>query len=69
MYQVGIEGSSPIIAKFYRPERWTRDQILEEHSFTQALKELEISVVAPLIDDAGNTLLHHQGFDLSLIHI
>lgn len=66
VYQVGIEGSLPIIAKFYRPERWTREQILEEHSFTQALKELEISVVAPLIDDSGNTLHHYQGFDFAL---
>ncbi len=56
VYQMGIEDSSPNIAKFYRPERWTRDQTLKENSFTQALKELEISVVAALIDDAGNTL-------------
>jgi len=66
VYQVGIEDSSPIIAKFYRPERWTREQILEEHSFTQALKELEISVVAPIIDEAGNTLHHYKGFDFAL---
>ena len=66
VYQVGIEDSSPIIAKFYRPDRWTREQILEEHSFTQALKELEISVVAPIIDEAGNTLHHYKGFDFAL---
>ena len=53
VYQVGIEGASPVIAKFYRPERWSDEQILEEHSFTAALKELEISVVPPLPDSDG----------------
>ncbi|MDA8663597.1 phosphotransferase, partial [Porticoccaceae bacterium] len=33
VYQVGIEGQAPIIAKFYRPDRWSDAQILEEHEF------------------------------------
>lgn len=66
VYQVGIEGESPLIAKFYRPERWTNEQILEEHSFTQALKDLEISVVPPLLDDEGNSLRTYKGFRFSL---
>src|SRR5690606_28581131 len=66
VYQVGIEGANPLIAKFYRPERWSDAQILEEHSFTAALKELEISVVPPLIDEAGNTLREFQGFRFAL---
>jgi Ser/Thr protein kinase RdoA (MazF antagonist) len=39
VYQVGIEDGLPLIAKFYRPKRWSREQILEEHSFTAELKE------------------------------
>lgn len=40
------------VAKFYRPERWSVDQIQEEHDFLFELKEQEIPVVAPLkIDD------------------
>jgi Ser/Thr protein kinase RdoA (MazF antagonist) len=66
VYQVGIEGGNPLIAKFYRPERWTRAQILEEHQFTQALHALEISVVPPLADDQGETLRSYQGFDFAL---
>lgn len=66
VYQVGIEGSSPLIAKFYRPERWSRAQILEEHEFTQALKDLEISVVPPLPNDEGNTLREFAGFEFAL---
>ena len=33
VYQVGIEDSEPLIAKFYRPGRWTGEQIREEHEF------------------------------------
>lgn len=66
VYQVGIEGESPLIAKFYRPGRWSDDQILEEHAFTQALKELEISVVPPIADDAGHTLREFSGFRFAL---
>ncbi|WP_297573075.1 serine/threonine protein kinase [uncultured Deefgea sp.] len=48
VYQVGIDDGDPVIAKFYRPERWSDAAILEEHEFTQALAEREIPVVAPL---------------------
>jgi len=49
VYRVGIEQGEPVIAKFYRPGRWTLDQIDEEHRFTQQLYDLEIPVVAPLV--------------------
>lgn len=48
VYQVGIEEAEPVIVKFYRPERWSIEQILEEHSFTQRLHDLDIPVVPPL---------------------
>ncbi len=69
VYQVGIDGAEPLIAKFYRPERWSEAQILEEHTFTQALAELEIPVVPPLTLGAGDTattLAHWQQFRFSL---
>jgi len=59
VYQVGIEDQQPLIVKFYRPERWTREAILEEHQFARELAEHEIPVVAPLADAGGSTL--HQG--------
>ncbi len=43
------------VIKFYRPGRWNRDQILEEHRFLQDLEAVEIPVVAPL-QFAGETL-------------
>ena len=56
VYQVGIEDSTPLIAKFYRPERWSEEQILEEHRFSLELQDAEISVVAPMVNDQGATL-------------
>jgi Ser/Thr protein kinase RdoA (MazF antagonist) len=61
VYQVGIEDREPVVAKFYRPARWSDEQILEEHSFAQELADAEIPVVAPLAF-AGRTLPTHEGF-------
>lgn len=48
VYQVWLEDGSRVVAKFYRPGRWTDAQILEEHAFTESLSQAEIPVVAPL---------------------
>lgn len=62
VYQIGLEDdNSPLIAKFYRPARWSDAAILEEHTFTFELAELDIPAVVPLIRD-GNTLHHFQGY-------
>ncbi|EED35583.1 aminoglycoside phosphotransferase [Luminiphilus syltensis NOR5-1B] len=59
VYQVGIEDATPIIAKFYRPERWTTAQILEEHAFAAELVDADLSVVAPMT--IGGQTLHEVG--------
>lgn len=61
VYQVGMEEGAPVVAKFYRPERWSDAAILEEHGFATALGEREIPVVPPMMI-SGATLHHHQGF-------
>ena len=61
VYQVGIEEADPVIVKFYRPGRWTREQILEEHAFAQELVDNGLSVVAPM-EINGATLQEAQGF-------
>ena len=66
VYQVGIEDTAPIVAKFYRPARWSDAAILEEHAFTLELEEQEIPVVAPLRDADGSTLLVHGPFRFAL---
>jgi len=72
VYQVWLENdasvgiarsSSPsVVAKFYRPERWTDAQILEEHAFAIELAEREIPVVAPLATKGSGTLNRCRGF-------
>jgi Ser/Thr protein kinase RdoA (MazF antagonist) len=66
VYQVGIEDGEPLIAKFYRPGRWSDEQILEEHAFSLELLDADISVVAPLHNAGGDTLQRHAGFRFAL---
>ncbi|WP_136524043.1 serine/threonine protein kinase [Geomonas ferrireducens] len=66
VYQVGIEEEKPLIAKFYRPGRWSDDQIIEEHRFTLELAGHELSVVAPWLNQAGASLFHYKGFRFAL---
>lgn len=66
VYQVGIEDQQPLIVKFYRPQRWSREQILEEHRFSRELADHELPVVAPLADQKGQTLHIYQDFMFSL---
>jgi Ser/Thr protein kinase RdoA (MazF antagonist) len=61
VYQIGIEDAPPVVAKFYRPARWTDAAILEEHAFVRALAGREIPVVTPLTLN-GRTLHAFAGF-------
>ena len=65
VYQVGIEDDQPLIAKFYRPDRWSDAAIREEHAFSHELAECEVPVVAPLQRD-GESLFEHAGFRFAL---
>lgn len=65
VYQIGVEDNPDLIVKFYRPERWSREAILEEHMFTLECKEDDLPVVAPLIIN-DETLFHFDGFDFAL---
>jgi Ser/Thr protein kinase RdoA (MazF antagonist) len=62
VYQVGIEDKPPVVAKFYRPSRWSRAAILEEHAFSRELADQEIPVIAPCQDNNGETLHQQDGF-------
>jgi Ser/Thr protein kinase RdoA (MazF antagonist) len=69
VYQVGVEDAEGmpglIVAKFYRPARWTDAQVLEEHAFALELAAAEIPVVAPLAF-GGRTLLESEGFRVAV---
>lgn len=60
VWQVGLEQGAPLIAKFYRPGRWSDAAILEEHAFALELVEHELPIVPPIVV-AGQSLHHHQG--------
>jgi Ser/Thr protein kinase RdoA (MazF antagonist) len=61
VYQAGQEDGAPLVAKFYRPGRWSNEAILEEHAFTLELAEREIPVVPPMTIN-GDTLLTFEQF-------
>lgn len=61
VYQFGIDEGAPVVAKFYRPGRWSDAAIEEEHAFMQELDSAEVPCVPPLSHD-GRTLLRHAGF-------
>jgi len=65
VYQVGIEDADPIVAKFYRPGRWTDAQILEEHAFSHELAAAEVPLIPP-DHYRGETLHRHNGFRFAL---
>jgi Ser/Thr protein kinase RdoA (MazF antagonist) len=60
-----VEGHSAVVAKFYRPGRWSEAQILEEHAFSAELAAAEVPAVAPLVLN-GATLHQHGGFSFSV---
>lgn len=65
VYRVGLEDGGYVVAKFYRPRRWTDAEILEEHRFSEELAERDIPVVPPMrIADA--TLHHVNDFRVAL---
>lgn len=57
VYRVGIEEAQPVVAKFYRPQRWSDEAIREEHRFALELSNAEIPVVPPLASETGETLM------------
>ncbi len=62
VYQVWLEGGGSLVAKFYRPDRWSDAAILEEHEFTTELAHQEIPVVPPSRGNDGSTLHRHGPF-------
>ena len=65
VYQFVAEDRQRFVAKFYRPQRWSQAQILEEHHFALELAQQEIPLVAPLLFN-GQSLHQYQGFYFAL---
>ncbi len=62
VYQIGIEDNSALVAKFYRPDRWTDKAILEEHGFLHELALHELPVVTPLTITEDQSLYQFESF-------
>jgi Ser/Thr protein kinase RdoA (MazF antagonist) len=56
VYDVRLEGGRHVVVKFYRPGRWSREAILEEHRFLFDLRAAEVPVCAPLLVAGGESL-------------
>jgi len=59
VYQVQLEDGSAVVAKFYRPQRWSDAQIQEEHDFAAELMAAEVPAVGPM--NLQDATLHHFG--------
>ncbi len=65
VYQVQLEDGSAVVAKFYRPERWSNAAIQEEHDFAAELMAAEVPAIGPLRLQ-GETLHRFGGFSFSV---
>lgn len=61
VYDLKLDDGSHVVSKFYRPGRWNKEQILEEHAFLLQLQDDEIPICAPLHFNDGSTLQETQG--------
>lgn len=69
VYQVHLEDGEVVVAKFYRPGRWTDAQILEEHAFALQLAHADVPVVPPLVLRATSDLARLSGEPPTLAHV
>lgn len=65
VYQFHDENKCKYVTKFYRPERWSKAQIQEEHDFALELASEELPIVAPL-EISGQSLFEHEGYCFAL---
>jgi Ser/Thr protein kinase RdoA (MazF antagonist) len=65
VYQVGIEDGAPVVAKFYRPGRWSDEAILEEHAFVADLAAHEVPAVPARVIDS-RSLHAFDGFRFAI---
>ena len=66
VYDVRREDREPVVIKFYRPGRWGRETILDEHRMLFALRDAEIPVCVPLVFEDGQTLHQCEEIDYAV---
>lgn len=65
VYQFRCDQANRYVVKFYRPDRWTNEQIIEEHAFTHTLADQEVPVAVPLIIN-DQSLHFFQGYRFAI---
>ena len=65
VFHLRLENHPDVIAKFYRPQRWSVEAIQEEHYFLWELKNEGLPAIAPLKWNKKNTILMHEGFKVT----
>ena len=66
VYEIQLESGDFVIVKFYRPDRWSKQSIIEEHEFTSLLATHEINVIPALPQINGNFLNYHNNLPFVL---
>lgn len=66
VYEVELEDGSRVVAKFYRPGRWSPEALQDEQDFLAELREDELPVIAPLPCADGRTLQNRGGMYYAL---
>ncbi|MFO0652486.1 MAG: serine/threonine protein kinase [Polyangiales bacterium] len=61
VYEIEREDRSRVVAKFYRPGRWSVDAVRDEHTFLADLAAAEIPVAAPIALPDGATARYVEG--------
>jgi Ser/Thr protein kinase RdoA (MazF antagonist) len=61
VYEIELEDERRVVVKFYRPGRWSRETILDEHRFLLDLAAAEVPAVVPLDLGNGSTLNEIEG--------
>ena len=56
VFEVADEDGNGMVVKFYRPGRWSRQALQDEHDFLLELAAEEMPVIAPLPLQTGGTL-------------
>ena len=65
VYQAEMDDGAFVVVKFYRPNRWSNEAILEEHAFAMELAEQEIPMITPMLFE-GKSLLEYEGYRFSV---
>ena len=56
VYELQAEDGAGLVAKFYRPGRWSKQGLQDEHDFLLELADHEVPVVPPLLQKGGSSL-------------